>query len=254
MIDTHAHMDNIFYLRDRDKVIKNAIEKGIKHIITIGINVDSSKQSIQLAEKYPQIYASVGIHPQCVNQLSDESVLNKIEQLAKHPKVVAIGEAGLDYKYGQVNDEFARRIFIGQIQIAKKRELPIIIHSWLSHNEVIEILTKEGVPRSGGIIHCFDEDWETAKKYLSLGMYISLSGICTYKENSFLLEVIEKTPIEKLLLETDSPYISPEPNRTKRNNPSRVLDVAKFVSEVRKEPFEYIKEKVTENAKKIFKI
>ncbi|MDG4658212.1 TatD family hydrolase [Ectobacillus antri] len=137
--------------------------------------------------------------------------------------------------------------------------LPYILFEMIGENLVfgvlrVFILTKEGIPRSGGIIHCFDEDWETAKKYLSLGMYVSLSGICTYKENSFLLEVIEKIPIEKLLLETDSPYISPEPNRTKRNNPSRVLDVAKFVSEVRKEPFEYIKEKVTENARKIFKI
>lgn len=253
MIDTHAHLDNIFYLRDRDKVIKNAIEKGIECIVTIGIDVDSSKQSIQLSEKYPQIYASVGIHPQCVNQLSNERALNEIEQLARHPRVVAIGEAGLDYKYGRPNNELARHIFIEQIKIAKKMELPIIVHSWLAHNDVIEILTREGVPRSGGIIHCFDEGWETAKKYLSLGMYMSLSGICTYKENSFLLEVIRKTPIEKLLLETDSPYISPEPNRTKRNNPSRVLDVAKFVSEVRGEPFEYIKEKVTENAKKVFK-
>lgn len=248
-VDTHAHLDDEKYDKDREDVIKRAEENGVEKIINVSFDLKSAKRAIDLAGQYENIYAAVGCHPK--SQEESGYVFNKSDFLktAKQPKVVAIGECGLELK--NPDDLISQReIFEAQIKLAQELNLPLIVHCRDAHQEVIEILAKAGNVK--GVIHCFSGSWQSAQRYLDMGFYISFNGIITYASDYD--KVVKNMPIDRLLLETDCPYLSPAPFRGQRNEPAHVKYVAQRVAEIRNEPLEKIAQITTENAKKLFQI
>jgi len=242
---------------DRDEVVTRALAMGVTRIISVGTDIASSEQAIALAEKYPQIYAAVGIHPHDAGRV-ESSYLTRLAELAKHPKVVAIGEIGLDFYRNYSPKEAQFSVLRGQLELAAELSLPIIIHARQSAREMIEILSDwvnhhkdlSGKPR--GVIHCFSEDTPTARKYLELGFYISFPGFVSYPQ-SRAPAVAKTIPIDKILVETDCPFLTPQKYRGKRNEPSYVALTAETLAISLGMPLEKFAGQTTENAQRLFK-
>ncbi|MCH7949964.1 MAG: TatD family hydrolase [Candidatus Dadabacteria bacterium] len=250
LIDSHAHLVS---LENLPEVLQRAQENNINKIVSISSDIPSTEATISLAEEYDYIFATTGIHPHSADQMSEE-VLIGIDHFAENDKVVAIGETGLDYFYMNSEKEVQIDSFTEHIRLGKKHNLPIIIHVRNADQDMIEILTKESAADTPGVIHCFTGDYDTAKKYLDLGYYISFSGIVTYKRSEELREAAKKIPKDKILIETDSPYLAPVPHRGKPNEPSYVKHVAETISDVRGISFDEIAEITKANAEKLFRI
>lgn len=250
LFDSHCHYNDEKFNIDRDNIIKDNIKKGITKAIVAGYSVKSSKQAIEIAEKYTNnLYAIVGISP---NDL-DEINYKEIEKLAKNKKVVAIGEIGLDYYWNKENKELQKQVFLNQIQIANNLDLPIVIHTREAVMDTIEILKTNKVNKKG-IFHCCPLNIELIKEALKLGYYISFSGNITFKNSKNAYSCVSYVPLEKILIETDSPYMTPEPFRGQRNNPSYVQYVAKKIAEIKNLREEEIAQITYNNAKTIFEI
>ena len=250
LIDSHAHLVS---LENLPEVLQRAQENNINKIVSISSDIPSTEATISLAEEYDYIFATTGVHPHSADQMSEE-VLIGIDHFAENDKVVAIGETGLDYFYMNSEKEVQIDSFTEHIRLGKKQNLPIIIHVRNADQDMIEILTKESAADTPGVIHCFTGDYDTAKKYLDLGYYISFSGIVTYKRSEELREAAKKIPKDKILIETDSPYLAPVPHRGKPNEPSYVRHVAETISDVRGISFDEIAEITKANAEKLFRI
>jgi len=250
LIDSHAHLVS---LENLPEVLQRAQENNINKIVSISSDIPSTEATISLAEEYDYIFATTGVHPHSADQMSEE-VLMGIDHFAENDKVVAIGETGLDYFYMNSEKEVQIDSFTEHIRLGKKHNLPIIIHVRNADQDMIEILTKESAADTPGVIHCFTGDYDTAKKYLDLGYYISFSGIVTYKRSEELREAAKKIPKDKILIETDSPYLAPVPHRGKPNEPSYVKHVAETISDVRGISFDEIAEITKANAEKLFRI
>lgn len=248
MIDTHCHLDDKCYKENQAEIITRAFENGITHIINVGIDLKTSENSIQLAEKYPQIYASVGIHPH--NNKVDKNFDKIILDMTKLKKVVAIGEIGLDFYKNYSPKDKQIELFKRQISIAKEIDLPIIIHSRNAFTEILEILDKENV-KNKIIFHFFSGDVQIAKKLVSLGYYISIAGPITF-ENEILEEVIKKISIDNILVETDSPYAAPVPMRGKCNEPSYLKYIVHKIADIANLSCDDIIRITTLNTKRIF--
>lgn len=243
MIDTHAHIVSEYY-DDIDLLVKELIEKNIIGVINNATNYKEALEIIELSKKYNNfLYAAIGIHPENV-----EEDINKIENLIKENKIVAIGEIGLDYHWRKDNKEEQKEVFIKQLKLSKKYNLPVIIHTRDSIQDCLDIIKKQNVR---GIMHCFSGSYEMAKEFIKYGFKLGIGGVLTFK-NSKLYEVIEKVDLEDIVLETDSPYLSPEPFRGTKNIPSNVLYVAKKIAEIKHISVEKVIEKTTENARNIF--
>jgi len=251
LVDSHAHLEDEKYDRDREKVIEEC-KKDLTFLINVGSNLLTSKQSIELAHNYDFIYASVGIHPHDAQREFDK--VEEIERLALQEKVVAIGEIGLDYYYDDPPKEFQKEIFIKQIRLAKKLNLPIIIHDRDAHGDILDILKQEWTKDLRGVFHSYSGSVEMAFQVIEMNFYISLGGPVTFKNAKKPKEVAKAVPIEKLLIETDSPYLTPEPYRGKRNTPVYVKFVAKKIAELREMPYEEVCRITAENAIKLFNI
>ncbi len=250
LFDSHCHYNDEKFNIDRDNIIKDNIKKGITKAIVAGYSVKSSKQAIEIAEKYTNnLYAIVGISP---NDL-DEINYKEIEKLAKNKKVVAIGEIGLDYYWNKENKELQKQVFLNQIQIANNLDLPIVIHTREAVMDTIEILKTNKVNKKG-IFHCCPLNIELIKEALKLGYYISFSGNITFKNSKNAYSCVSYVPLEKILIETDSPYMTPEPFRGQRNNPAYVQYVAKKIAEIKNLREEEIAQITYNNAKTIFEI
>ena len=250
LFDSHCHYNDEKFNIDRDNIIKDNIKKGITKAIVAGYSVKSSKQAIEIAEKYTNnLYAIVGISP---NDL-DEINYKEIEKLAKNKKVVAIGEIGLDYYWNKENKELQKQVFLNQIQIANNLDLPIVIHTREAVMDTIEILKSNKVNKKG-IFHCCPLNIELIKEAVKLGYYISFSGNITFKNSKNAYSCVSYVPLEKILIETDSPYMTPEPFRGQRNNPSYVQYVAKKIAEIKNLREEEIAQMTYNNAKTIFEI
>lgn len=249
--DTHAHYNDEKFEEDRDTIIKEIKENKIKYITVVGYNIESSINAIEIANKYEHIYATVGISP---NDLENKINLEKIENLAKNKKVVAIGEIGLDYYWNKENKDLQKDIFIKQIEIANKLNLPISIHSREAVYDTLDILKNKIKAKNTGIFHCCPLNIELIKEALKLGFYISFSGNITFKNSKNANKCIESVPIDKLLIETDSPYMTPEPYRGKRNNSIYVKLVAQKIAEVRKMELTDIAKITLYNGKRVYKI
>ena len=249
--DTHAHYNDEKFEEDRDAIIKEAKENNIKYITVVGYNIESSIKAIEIANKYDNIYATVGISP---NDLDSQIDLEKIKSLAQDKKVVAIGEIGLDYYWNKENKNLQKDIFIKQIEIANKLNLPISIHTREAVYDTLDILKNEIEVKNRGIFHCCPLNVELVKEAVKQEFYISFSGNITFKNSKNANKCIEEVPIDKVLIETDSPYMTPEPYRGKRNNSIYVKLVAKKIAEVRRMELADIAEITLDNAKRIYKI
>ncbi|HZG60907.1 MAG TPA: TatD family hydrolase [Anoxybacillus sp.] len=253
LFDTHAHLNAIQYNDDLQEVIDRALEEGVSNIVVVGFDRPTISRAIELAEQYPFIYAAVGWHPVDAIDMTEDD-LQMIEQLAAHPKVVALGEMGLDYYWDKSPKEVQKEVFRKQIALAKKVKLPIIIHNREATADIIEILKEENAAEVGGIMHCFTGSVEVAKQCIDMNFYISFGGPVTFKNAKKPKEVAKEIPLEHLLIETDCPYLTPHPFRGKRNEPSYVKYVAEAIAELKGISFEEVAQKTFDNAKKIFGI
>lgn len=232
LVDTHAHLDGKRFSDDLDTVIQRAGDSGVNTIITVGCDLDSSWASIDLARRYPNIYATVGVHPHYSAEINSES-LRQFEHLAGHEKVVAIGEIGLDYYRNRCPHDVQQQAFRQQIQLARRCKLPIVVHDRDAHADVMEILNEEDAAQIGGVLHCFSGDLAMAQQCIELGFYLSFTGTITYPKNDEIREVIRQIPIERILVETDCPYLAPQQWRGKRNEPAYVVKTAETIAEIK---------------------
>ncbi|MGJ7923158.1 TatD family hydrolase [Neobacillus sp. LXY-4] len=253
LFDTHVHLNAEQYKEDLEEVINRALSSGVSTMVVVGFDRPTIEKAIELAEAYDFIYASVGWHPVDAIDMTPED-LNWLEQLAAHPKVVALGEMGLDYYWDKSPKEVQQEVFRKQIQLARKVKLPIIIHNRDATADIIEILKEEKAEEVGGIMHCFSGSPEIAQECIKMNFYISLGGPVTFKNAKQPKKVAELVPLERLLIETDCPYLTPHPHRGKRNEPSYVKLVAEQIAEIKGKTLEEVGAATSENAKKLFGI
>lgn len=253
LFDSHCHVDDDLYDNDRTELIENLPSKGIELLMEIGADMPSSRRAVELAKKYPFIYAAVGVHPHDTCDMTEKDI-EELAALAAEPKVKAIGEIGLDYHYMNTDKHLQKKWFERQMQLTMELEMPFIIHDRDSHADCLEILRKFDLKKVGGVMHCFSGSVEMAKEIIKMGMVISLGGPVTFKNARHSVDVAREIPLDKILIETDSPYLAPEPLRGKRNSPEFVRFVAEKIAEIKGESFETVARVTKENAMKLFKI
>ena len=253
LIDTHAHLDDKAFREDIDKIIKISKESTIERIITSGTDINSSKRAIELAEKYDIVFASIGIDPQHAHMFNENSI-QQIEELAKNPKVVAIGEIGLEYREHCPDREYQKYVFAEQIKLAYKLQKPIVIHTREAIADTLIVLKEnQKYLTYGGTFHCFSESKEIAKEVIKLGFYISVGGVSTFKNARKIKEALEIVPIENIIFETDCPYLAPEPFRGQKNNPSLIPYIAENLAKLKGISVEEVARITTDNARRLFK-
>ncbi len=245
MIDSHCHLDFPQYAGKHNEVINEAVEAGVHTLINIGTDLKSSKYSIDLAEKYSEVYATVGVHPHDAKNVTD-SILSEIKELASHNKVVGIGEIGLDFYRDNSPRNIQKKIFHQQLELAGEVKLPIVIHTRDAFRDTIDIIKEYNLQLCGGVFHCFPGNVEEAYEVFELGFLISIGGIVTYK-NSTMAKVAAEVPLEKIILETDAPFLAPTPFRGKTNQPAYVKFVCDKVAELRNISSKEV-EKITDRA------
>lgn len=252
LFDSHAHYNDEKFENDRDNLIKQIYNEGITSIVNAGYSLESSKTAIEIAQKYSFIYVTVGISPNDIDDFQDE-YLDKIEELAKNKKCVAIGEIGLDYYWNKENKEIQKKVFVEQIKIANKLDLPIQIHTREAIYDTLEILKTNECTKKG-IFHCCPLNVDLVREGLKLGYYISFAGPCTFKNSKNAEDIINMVPENRILIETDSPYLSPEPLRGTRNDSRNVKLIAQKIAQVKKISLEEIAKITYDNAIRIFNI
>jgi len=260
LIDTHAHLDFPRFDADRPAAIERARAAGVVAIVNVGTDLASSRQAVSLAEQYGTVYAAVGMHPHDAIKL-DGATLAQLRGLAQAPKVVAVGEIGLDYYRDRSPRDVQRRAFQAQLAWAAKLGKPVIVHDRDAHDEILEILSDwaAGLDQSKlagqlGVLHTFSGDLDMAKKAIDLGFYLSISGPVTYKNAGQLLDVVRALPLERLLVETDCPFLAPEPYRGKRNEPAYTRLVAERIAELKGVSFDTLARATTANARRLFEL
>lgn len=250
-IDSHCHLN---LLADEaggiPAVLAQAKDNQVDHILCISIDTDSCHEVLSLVENYPDLTGSIGIHPNV--DKSESLSVDALVKLATHDKIIAIGETGLDYFRSEGDVEWQRDRFRTHIAAAKQLKKPLIIHTREARDDTMDILENEDAEQAGGIIHCFTENWQTAKRALDIGFYISLSGIVTFKNAVELQNVAKKLPLDRILIETDAPYLAPVPHRGRTNKPAYVKHVAEFIAELRGDTVENIAQQTTANFHRLF--
>ena len=254
--DSHSHYNDEKFDEDREQIIEETYKSGVTKFICAGYNVESSKKAIEISQKHEFIYSICGISPNDIPQ-SEEELWKTIDEISKivqqNKKIVAIGEIGLDYYWNKENKELQKKAFIKQIELANKLELPIVIHSRDASVDTIDII-KNNIVNKRGIFHCCQLNQEMVKQAINLGYYISFAGPITFKNSKNAKEVVDLVPMDKILIETDSPYLSPEPNRGKRNDSRNVKYVAEKIAEFKNMSLEEVARITYENAMRIFEI
>ncbi|MDP4125407.1 MAG: TatD family hydrolase [Bacillota bacterium] len=250
--DTHAHLDDEDYKEDFQDVLARMKSSGILRVTNVGYDLASSERSVKLARDYDLIYAAIGIHPHNAEGITAEN-WDRLKELAKQEKVLAWGEIGLDYYRDLSPRPIQKEVFIRQIEFANEAGLPIVIHNRDAHQDVLEIV-KAHPPVYGGVFHCYSGSREMADILLKLGFYLSFAGPVTFKNARHTVEVAEYVPMDRILVETDSPYLTPEPRRGKRNEPTYVREVVKRIAEIRNLTFEDVALQTMRNAERIFRL
>lgn len=260
MMDTHTHLDFKEFNPDREEVIRRYFAGNGEKLINVGCDFNSSRKSIELAQRYENIFASVGVHPHDADTVNEQSI-KTIEELAKHYKVISIGEIGLDYFRNLSSQEKQIEAFKFQLEIAENHGKSIILHCRDAYNDLLEILKNYKTSNWRGVIHCFSASWKITEEFLSLGFHIGFTGIITYYKDKMefdgepeIYKVIKNTPLDRILIETDCPYLSPVPYRGKRNEPSFVKYVAEKIASVRNTDVLEIEKRTSENARRLFRI
>lgn len=256
MIDTHAHLDMSHFDADREEVISRAFRAGVTTIINVGLDLDSSRESIGLAEKYDGIFAAVGVHPHDAEKVKKEDI-DTIAEIAAHPRAVAIGETGLDFYRDYSSRESQQRVFEWQLGLAKRLKMPVIIHSRRADTETLSTLREwasGNITERIGVIHCFSGDVVMARNYLEMGFFIAFGAYVTYPSSANIREVVSKIPDDRLLVETDCPFLPPQGHRGERNEPACIPDTVEMLAGMRGMSPEKIAEKTIENAINLFRL
>ncbi len=251
LIDTHSHMDMQDFDKDRSEVIQRAADGGLTHIITVGIDLKSSLAALKLAESYDFIYAAVGYHPHHARDCNEQG-LQELAGMTSGPKVVAWGEIGLDFYRNLSSLDQQFKTFHSQLEMAQDLNLPVIIHDRGAHDDTLAGLRKMRKGERKGVIHCFSGDTHMAMALIEMGYYISIPGVVTFKNASQIKEVASSIPLDRLLIETDAPFLAPVPKRGKRNEPLFVTFTAQEIARIRNTEFEEIAMQTSENAKFLF--
>lgn len=253
IFDTHAHYDDDAFDEDREELIKAILESDIKRIVNVGANLKTSQNSIDLANKYDLFYAAVGVHPDDCDEVDDAGI-DKLREMSKEKKVVAIGEIGLDYYWHKDNPDIQKEAFKRQIELAKELSLPIIIHSREAARDTMDILTETNAGVNSGVVHCFSYSPEIALEAIKLGFYVGVGGVVTFKNAKKLKETVEQIPLEKIVLETDCPYLAPVPFRAKRNSSLYLEYVVEEIAMLKQTDPETVKEITYKNALDMYKL
>jgi TatD DNase family protein len=253
LIDTHTHLDDARYNDDRDSMIARAQDAGVSTFVTIGCDLATSRSAVELAGRHPFVYATVGVHPHEAKHIADEWY-DELHRLAQHDKVVAYGEIGLDYHYNHSPPQLQRDRFREQVCLARELHLPIVIHTREAQDDTIAILKDERAADIGGVFHCFSGDAWLAKDALDLGFFLSFSGVITFQNAAMLRDIVKTVPLDRMLIETDCPYLTPVPHRGKRNEPAHVRFVADKIAELKAVSIEEIEDITSRNAQRLFKI
>jgi len=253
LVDSHCHLDRLKldkYGGDLKLALAAAAEQGVEKMLCVGISLENREAVVAIAEEYDQVVASVGVHPLDVEAglASEQDLLD----WAKHPKVVAIGESGLDYYYSDQTKALQQESFGIHLRAASEAKLPVIVHTRDARQDTLDMIKEHGSEESAGVLHCFTESWEMARSAMDMNYYISLSGIVTFKNAKELQEVARKMPLDRLLVETDSPYLAPIPYRGKPNEPAYVKEVAQFVADLQGISYQALIEATGENFHRLF--
>lgn len=253
IFETHAHYDDEAFDEDRNELLNELKENDIEYVVNVAANIEGIKNSVKLAEKYPFIYGTVGVHPNEVAELDAEK-LSWMKEMCSHDKMVAVGEIGLDYYYDEPEREIQKYWFEEQIKLAKETGLPLIIHSRDAANDTLEILKRNKWPEMSGVIHCFSYSREMAEEYVKMGFFIGVGGVITFSNARKLKEAVEHIPLQNIVLETDSPYLAPVPNRGKRNSSLNLPYVIKEIALIKNLTGEEVADATFQNAKKLYRL
>ena len=251
LFDTHAHMNDPAFDEDREAVLLGLEAKGVSRMMNIGCCLESSRDCIAMAEKYPFVYATVGTHPDSADEV-DEKVLEQYRQMARHPKVMAIGEIGLDYYYETIPRQLQQRAFRLQLELAREVKLPVVVHERNAHDDGMRIVKE--YQDVTGVFHCYSGSAEMARQLVDMGWYIGFTGVLTFKNARKAVETAERIPLERIVLETDCPFMAPEPFRGKRNDPGYLWRMAERLAEIRGISVEEVHRITTENANRLYRI
>ena len=252
-VDSHCHLDKLdlaAYGGDLDAALQAAFARHISHVVCIGIDMDNIQDVLGLAERYPQVFATVGVHP--LYRENREPTLEELVRVAAHPKVIAIGETGLDYFYGEGDLQWQKDRFITHIRAARQTRLPLVIHTRGAKEDTLNFIRDEGNGEVRGVMHCFTEDLDMAKQAIDLGFLISISGIVTFRNADELRAVVQALPLDRLLVETDAPWLAPVPHRGKSNEPKFVVEVAQKVAELKGVDLDTVARQTTQNFFSLF--
>jgi TatD DNase family protein len=250
IFETHAHYDDEQFDTDRDELLRSMEEGGVGTIVNVSATYESCENVVKLAEKYPFLYAAVGVHPDEVGALN-EVTFARMKELFSNPKVVAVGEIGLDYYWDNESHDLQKEWFVRQLALARELHLPVLIHSRDAAADTMEIMKAYGQGLDG-VIHCFSYSKEMAREYVKMGYYIGVGGVVTFKNAKKMKEVVEEVPLESILLETDCPYLAPEPNRGKRNSSLNLVYVAQKIALIKGVTYEEVVAQTEENARKMY--
>ncbi len=255
IFETHGHYDDEQFDEDRERLIAEFLEKDIDKVMNVGADMQSSRNSVELAGKYPHFYAAVGVHPSEVGDLTEDDMQALKQMTLENPKVKAIGEIGLDYHFDDDPPrDVQKKWFIRQLELAKELGMPIIIHSRDAASDTMEILKDMDGGRNGGVIHCYSYSREQAREYIKMGFHIGVGGVVTFKNSRRLQEVVEDIPLEKIVLETDSPYMAPVPFRGTRNSALNIPYIAEKIAEIKGVPVQKVYDQTYANALKMYKM
>ncbi|WMC94359.1 TatD family hydrolase [Kineothrix sp. MB12-C1] len=251
IFESHAHYDDDAFNEDRGELLSSLQEKGIEYVINIGASIATTKNTITLTEKYPFIYGAVGVHPSDTEELDEEKFTWMKEQCSL-PKIVAVGEIGLDYYWDEPDRKIQKKWFTRQLQMAREVKLPVVIHSRDAAKDTVDMMRAERAEEIGGVVHCYSYTKETAREFLTMDFSFGIGGVITFNNAKKLKEAVEYIPIEKILLETDSPYLAPMPYRGKRNSSLNLPLIAAQIAEIKGMSQEEVVAITTENAKRLF--
>lgn len=253
IFETHAHYDDVAFSEDRDFLLKQMHKEGIEYIVNIGCTMENSRSIPDFVKQYDFLYGTVGVHPEDTGSLKEQD-MTELEELSRKNKILAIGEIGLDYHYDEPSKDIQKNWFVRQLDLAKRRKLPVVIHSRDAAKDTLDIMKAEHAGQTNGVIHCFSYGVEMAREYLNMGYYIGIGGVVTFKNGRKLKEVAEYTPLNHIVLETDAPYLAPVPFRGKRNCSQYLTYVAEEIAKLKGISVEEVSAVTFENAKKLYKI
>ena len=251
LFDTHAHMNDPVFDEDRDVLLSSLKEQGVGLVMNPGCSLENSMQAIKIAEKYPFVYAAVGTHPDSCNEVDDE-VIDRYRELCKHEKVKAIGEIGLDYYYEDIPRDIQKKAFIAQMELARETGLPVIVHEREAHDDGMRIVKQ--FKDVTGVFHCYSGSAEMARQLVNMGWYIGFTGVLTFKNARKAVETAQAIPLDRIVLETDCPFMAPEPFRGKRNHPGYLYRMAERLAELRGLSVEEVTAITTENGKRLYRL